>query len=129
MPDPATVEQVRTRFPLFADPVSFPDARIQLALDDAVLSMGKPKQWGNIYALAQSYLAAHFLARQVMAETSSGATTGSATGISVQNEISLQFSTLATAKTSDDPLLSTIYGQEYVKLRRRVVGILAGVAP
>ena len=55
------VATFRVRFPEFEDDTEYPDARIQLFLDDTVaIYMGSDEnRWCNKYDIAQAYLAAH----------------------------------------------------------------------
>jgi hypothetical protein len=55
-----TVADFRTRFPEFADDTAFPDARVQMFLDDAALCIDQDR-YGAMYDLAVCYLAAHEL--------------------------------------------------------------------
>lgn len=117
----------RLRFPEFADDTEYPDARIQLFLDDAVCFLGADEnRWKGKYNLAQSYLAAHLLTvgtKSEVGDTSAnvGAVTSkSAGGVSVSKGY-----TPKNSSHSDDYLMSTVYGQQFINIRDMCfVGVL-----
>jgi hypothetical protein len=129
----ATTENIRLRFPEFSDETEYPDARIQLFIDDAVAQMGtNEKRWCGKYDIAQAYLVAHFL---TLATNSEAGDTSAKTG-PVQSKtaggVSVTRAASDASKRSarDDYLLQTAYGQRYDDLRRQCfVGVRAAVWP
>lgn len=120
----------RTRFPEFADRIEFPDERIQLFIDDAVLRMGtNENRWQNKYDYAQAYLVAHFLA---LAEQTEAGDAGSKVG-AIQSKTAggvsvTRSSSPGTDSADSNYLLSTAYGQKYDIIRRSCfVGVSVGV--
>jgi len=119
----ATVGEFRVRFPEFSDPVDYPDARIQMALDDAAMFMGTNEQrWCNSgkYDLAQSYLAAHLLV--IGDRTAAGDTSGAVGPIASKSAggVSVTRAVFTNPNTSDLDLWlsSTGYGQYFLAIRR-----------
>lgn len=123
------VSTFRTRFPEFSDNTEYPDARIQLFLDDAVnLYMGtQESRWCNKYDIAQAYLSAHLLSMGTATEvgdTSSKAgpvSSKSAGGVSVTRAV------IAKERSDEDEFYaSTSYGQQFLNIRNTCfVGVLA----
>jgi hypothetical protein len=108
-----TSDQFQEDFPQFTNTDSdFIDSAIAtsaLMLDRAV--------WGGLADRAQSLLVAHLLAIRDQASQTGGRSTGNLTGLSVPNEISLQYSQ-AAGSGSQSGLSSTVYGQEFLQLQR-----------
>ena len=114
------VATFRIRFPEFSDVTEYPDARIQLFIDDTVLYIGSDEtRWCNKYDIAQAYLAAHLLSIGTLSEagdssSSSGAiTTKKAGGVSVTRASNSS----QELGTSDGFYISTIYGQMFLNIR------------
>lgn len=109
----------RIRFPEFADDTEYPDARVQLFIDDAQEFMGDDEnRWCGKYDKAQAYLAAHLLAagtKTELGDSSSNAgpvTSKSAGGVSVSKSI------VAKDRSDlDDWYMSTSYGQQFLIIR------------
>ena len=113
------VATFRVRFPEFASDSEFPDARVQLFLDDATLYMGTDEgRWGVKYDIAQANLAAHLLTLGTNSEAgdsssqSGSITSKSAGGVSV----SMSTPTLSRSEI-DSYLATTVYGQQYMNIR------------
>ena len=109
----------RVRFPEFNDNTEFPDARIQLFLDDATLYMGTDEShWRGKYDTPQAYLAAHLLTLGTNSEAgdnssqSGSITSKSAGGVSV----SMSSPTISRSEI-DSYLATTVYGQQYMNIR------------
>lgn len=117
-----TVAEFRTRFPEFADDTEYPDARIQLFIDDTQLAYigTDEKRWGGKYNYAQAYLAAHLL---VTAEASSAGDSSvkvgpvsskSAGGVSVTRAVASK-----DRSDGDDFYMGTVYGQRFMMIRNQ----------
>ena len=114
-----TEADFRIRFPEFADDTEYPDARIQLFLDDTVLWIGSDEdRWCNKYDLAHCYHAAHLLTIGTNTEAgSSGANVGpisskSAGGVAVTKAV-----TAKDRSDQDDAYASTSYGLYFLSIR------------
>jgi hypothetical protein len=117
-----TVSGFRTRFPEFSNATTYPDPRVQLFLDDAVLCVSETvyKQFTD---LAVYYLAAHEL---FLATKTSDASGGGAQNIGPVSSKSAGQVSVSRAvgsldlKDSDSYYLQTIYGQKYLSIRDKV---------
>lgn len=113
-----TTATFRTRFPEFSDLTDYPDARIQLFLDDAGLIVLESK-FNTLTDIATSYLAAHYLAvgdNTAAGDTSSG---GSITARAV-GSVSESFGSAPINNLADQLLSSTSYGLQYLRYRKLV---------
>jgi hypothetical protein len=115
-----TVAEFRIRFPEFADDVEYPDARIQLFLDDAAnCYMGTDEnRWRNKYNYAQCYLAAHLLTVATGAEA--GDTSVKSGPVSSKSAGGVSVSRAVVAKDrsdQDDFYMGTVYGQQFLNIR------------
>lgn len=116
-----TVDQFRARFPEFCDKNEYTPERVQLFLDDATIFIGTDENhWGGSvkYNRAQSYLSAHLLVKATKSEmgdtnSSGNITSKSAGGVSVTRSSP----DVSNMSTDDADLMSTTYGQEYIKIR------------
>ncbi len=123
--------EVRARYPEF-DAATYPDARVQVAIDDAGALIGS--RWGTLAAQGQAALAAHYLATAQARIASTGGTTtttvngvGVATGavksmtvgdVSVTYETGGSSSTTTTrAANAQQQYGTTPYGLRYLELR------------
>lgn len=126
-----TVELFRTRFPEFVDNVIYPDARIQLFIDDTVtLYLGDDElRWGGKYDIAQAYLTAHLLT--VGTNSSAGDSNAKSGPISSKSAGGVSVTRAVQTKDrsdTDDAFATTVYGQQYMIIRDRCfVGILTAV--
>lgn len=121
------VAAFRARFPEFADDTEYPDARIQVFIDDALSDLGTNEtRWNGKYDRAQSYLSAHLL---VVGTKSEGGDSSSSAGI-VQSKsaggVSVSKSFVAKDRSElDDWYASTTYGQQFLIIRNQTfVGVL-----
>lgn len=108
-----TPTSFKVRFPEFA---AVADARIQLFIDDSVLSLNEVV-WGTKYDLGLDYLTAHYL---VLGEKSSAGNTGSNNETSSQavDGTSVSYNTAPVDSIADSYYTSTSYGQRYLALRK-----------
>jgi len=118
----ATIADFRARFPEFSDVVEFPDARIQLFLDDAVLiHIGDDEnRWGGKYNTAHAYLAAHLLF--IGTNTEVGSTAANVGPVSSKSAGGVSVTKAVVAKDrseGDDFYSSTSYGQQFIVIRDR----------
>lgn len=118
-----TPDIFRVRFPEFADETEYPEARIQLFLDDAAnCYMGTDEnRWCGKYDVAQCYLAAHLLSTATVTEASGGVGTSGTTGPITQKTAG-GVSVTRTANTKersdqDEFYMSSAYGQQFILLR------------
>lgn len=120
-----SVSGFRARFPEFAE-ADFPDARVDLALEDAALQINAGV-WRGKADLGMYYLAAHTLAIEGAAF---GGTGGSVPAGPVASEtvgdvsrsfVSAGASSSSSSSSANDDLAWTKYGQVYARMRRMVV--------
>jgi hypothetical protein len=116
-------DDLRTRFPEFADNTEYSDARIEMFICDAIDDMGSVEShWQGEYRYnkALSYLSAHYL---VLATDSEYGDTNAKYPIiqKTAGGVSLSYSGLAGASRTDyiKRLSSTTYGQEFLSIRGR----------
>lgn len=127
-----TIATFRLRFPEFSDDTEFPDARVQLFLDDAQVIIGSEEnRWCGKYDLAHAYYAAHLLSVGTNSELGDSASkvgaiqSKSAGGVSVTRT-----SAIKNKSDEEDWLLSTTYGQQFMIIRRGCfVGVLVATCP
>lgn len=122
------VATFRVRFPEFSDSIEYPDARIQLFLDDAkdcYLGTNEAR-WCGKYDYAQAYLAAHLLVIGTGAEAGDSSvkagpiSSKSAGGVSVSRAVMVK-----DRSDTDDFYMSTVYGQQFLNIRNScLVGVL-----
>jgi hypothetical protein len=114
-----TPDDIRIRFPEFSDPVEYPDARIQLFIDDTICIMGADESRWSCYDPAQAYLTAHFLA--VGTATESGSSSGTAGPITSKSAGGVSVTRGYTASPGmsqqDSFYSSTSYGQRFLLYR------------
>lgn len=123
-----TVAIFRTRFPEFSDDAEYPDARIQLFIDDSVEDIGSDEsRWYGKYDRAQAYYTAHLLTVGTKTEAGdASAVSGSiqsksAGGVSVTRSVSTK-----TRSDNDELLASTSYGLQFLTIRNSCfVGMMA----
>jgi hypothetical protein len=103
----------RLRYPDF-DAVSYPDPVVQSALDDAALEISAAS-WGSLYNRGAYALCAHLL----YSANVTGA--GSIGGISSRSigDVSVTF---ADGSSALDDLGASVFGCEYVRLRKLISG-------
>ena len=130
-----TIADFRTRFPEFCDRTLYPDARIQLFIDDTVCWMGTDENhWcssGQKYNYAQAYLTAHLLTKGT--NSSAGDSSGAAGPITSKTAggVSVTRSSIDTSNmsTTDADFSSTTYGQRYMEIRDQCfIGMLPAVS-
>jgi len=116
-----TPDDIRIRFPEFIDPVEYPDARIQLFIDDTVCVMGSNEARWACYDVAQAYLVAHLLT--VGTATEAGSSSGSSGPIQSKTAggVSVTRATVTSINQSqEDGFYSTTsYGQQFLIYRNR----------
>ncbi len=102
------------------------DSKIQFMLDDAALEVSE-SAWGTLYEKGTMSLAAHLLSIDQSNsddEDDSGGE-GNLASKSI-GDVSYSFSKATSESTSDDWYLSTSYGAEYLRLKKRIgMGIAA----
>ena len=120
-----TTASLRLRYPEFADTTMFPDARIQLFIDDAVIYMSDENRWLDFYELAQSALVGHFLAVALASESGDSS---SMFPISKQDvdDVIIE-SAVSAAKPNSSNLSTTTYGQVYQNFLRMTFTGMYGV--
>lgn len=121
------VATFRVRFPEFADDTEYPDARIQLFLDDAACYIGSDEsRWCSKYDLAQAYLAAHLLTVGTNTEIGSSASTAGPISSKTVGGVSVTRAVNAKDRSDADEFYSsTSYGQQFLIIRNSCfVGVL-----
>lgn len=118
-----TPDDLRTRYPEFADTTEYSDSRIEMFICDAIDDIGSVEShWQSEYRYnrALSALSAHYL---VLATESEYGDTSAKYPIiqKTAGGVSLSYSGLAGASRTDyiKRLSSTTYGQEFLSLRGR----------
>lgn len=113
------VSGFRARFPEFSAPADYPDARIQLMLDDAALQINRGA-WGIKADLGTYYLAAHNL---VIQDPAAAVTppNGSVQSESV-GEVSRSYAVSLTVSSNLGDFAWTRYGFLYDRLKRQILG-------
>lgn len=118
-----TPTDFKIRYPEFEE---VPDARIQFMLDDAALEVSEAA-WGALYEKGSMLLCAHLLSisQSNSDDDDSGGDTGNVVSKSI-GDVSVSFAKATSESSSDDWYLSTSYGAEYLRLKKRVgMGIVA----
>lgn len=118
----ATINDFRTRFPEFLCPLQYPDSRIQMFLDDALMDISVPK-FGDLADRAQVYLAAHYLALATGTMDGDAGTVGKVSNKSVDGVSVAYVSSTnqgSSGSNQKDIFESTSYGQYYLELVKRV---------
>ncbi len=123
--------EVRARYPEF-DAATYPDARVQVAIDDAGARIGA--RWGTLASQGQAALAAHYLATSQarIASASGGTTTTTVNGVGVATgavksmtvgDVSVTYETGGSSSTTTTRAASaaqqygtTPYGLRYLEL-------------
>ena len=112
-----TVADFRTRFPEFSNVTTYTDATIQLSIDDASLEVSSV--YGDLENVALSYLSAHFLTLSTEATSGDFGSKGGLASESVDG-VSTSYSNATIDSQSDQFLLSTIYGQRFLRYKKRL---------
>lgn len=115
-----SVADFRIRFPEFSEVSDYPDARIELFLDDAVDFMGdNESRWCGNYDKAQAYLAAHYVYEGVLSEVGdAGAKAGPIVGKSAGGVSVTRTGSSSSVKSDEDNyFLTTKYGQRFITYR------------
>lgn len=112
-----TPDNFRIRFPEFEDAGTYPDARVQLFIDDATATVN-----GNCSNsdLMICYLAAHLLLLSTQTATGNTKTTQSIASKAVDG-VSVSYNGGISDDVTDN-FYSTAYGQRYVDLRNNCIG-------
>lgn len=117
-----TIAAFRTRYPEFSDETLFPDARIQMFIDDAAIWMSEEERWLDWYSLAQFCLVAHFLAVATITE-SGDSTSLFPVALQEVDDVVIK-SAVSDVKPTMDNFVTTSYGQCYKRyLKMTFTGI------
>lgn len=113
------VATFRIRFPEFASASEYPDARIQLFIDDTICYMGSDEnRWCGLYDKAQAYLAAHLMT--IGTATEAGDSSASAGPIISKSAGGVSVTRATVAQDNGSQFYSsTSYGQTFLSLRDR----------
>ena len=114
------IATLRTRFPEFSDNTEYPDARIQIFIEDAqLIYMGADEnRWQGKYNYAQAYLVAHLLITAEASEAGDSSvkvgpvSSKSAGGVSVTRAVATK-----NRSEGDDFYMGTVYGQRFMMIR------------
>lgn len=119
----------RARFPEFEDDIIYPDARVQVMLDDAVLlGLGDDENhWQGKYDIAHAYLAAHYLVLAIRTEAGDSSAVVGPVVSKTAGQVSVTKSvTTKDRSDGDDLLASTMYGMRFLSIRNSCFsGIIA----
>jgi hypothetical protein len=118
-----TPADFKIRYPEFSE---VDDSRVQFMLDDAALEVSETR-WDTLYEKGSMALAAHLLSisQSNSEDDDSGGEEGNLTSKSI-GDVSYSFAKATSESSSDDWYLSTSYGAEYLRLKKRVgMGIVA----
>jgi len=120
-----TLPDFRFRFPEFGDVALYPDGRIQMVLDEAVILMADEPKWLDWYVLAQYQLVAHLL---TIYSSSESGDAGSMFPTKRQEVDDVIVENAVSDFAADTSLIhSTIYGQRYYTYLRLTFTGLYGV--
>jgi len=116
----ATLDIFRMRFPEFGDKTEYPDVRIQLFLDDAILlHIGSDElRWNGKYDVAHAYISAHLLTSATSTEI--GDTNSKLGPISSKSAGGVSVTRAVVSKDrsdKDDFYMGTSYGQQFLNIR------------
>lgn len=120
-----TITDFRTRYPEFSDPILYPDARIQMFIDDAVIWMSDETRWLDWYNLAQFCLVAHFLAVATLSENGDSNANFPIKKQEVDDVLIEQ--AVGDISPTMDNFHTTTYGQSYYRYLRMTFTGLYGV--
>jgi len=120
-----TIADFRTRYPEYSDDTLFPDARIQMFIDDAVVWMSESTRWLDWYDLAQFCLVAHFLAVATITE-SGDATSMFPIALQEVDDVIIK-SAVSDINPTMDNFHTTAYGQCYYRYLRMTFAGIYGV--
>jgi hypothetical protein len=114
-----TVPQFKIRFPEFSDNTEYPDARVQMFIDDTVMYMGSDEtRWCNQYNYAQFYLAAHLLIKGTFSEAGDSSSKSGEVSSKSAGGVSVSYTLVAKDRSdTDNFLISTSYGQQFKNIR------------
>lgn len=132
-----TLTDFRARFPQFGSTDDYPDAFIQIRIDDTECEMSE-SVWGCFFAKGQAYLTAHYIAISDLTSGGTGVTgvgSGSAFGSQThkslssesEGDTSVSYSSasgtagIMAGAGTDELLASTLYGQQYIELRSKAI--------
>lgn len=122
----ASSDNLRVKYPEFADTTEWADATIDIFLGWAAAELDA-ETWGCHFEAGSYALAAHMMAIAKRSKAAQGSSIGGASGgISSlktgDEQISYFAPSMPSSSTADDTALgSTMYGLEYLRLRERVV--------
>lgn len=119
-----TAESFKTVYPEFSTET---DERVTLFIGKAQTLAGNATKWGALYDEAVEALTAHRLARSNEAASSeNGKSAGPKTRLDVENQYSETYASPTQGKSSksaeDAEYSQTVYGQQYLAVKRRVIG-------
>lgn len=114
-----TLQEYRSAFPEHS---AVSDAAVNFAIDRANTEIGD-EFLGARTVLAQKYYAAHFVQADAVASASDPAATGPVSSMSA-GEMSVSFAVATPAAASKDDFQSTKYGQRYVQIISRGIGMV-----
>jgi len=116
----ASVADFRTRFPEFADDTTYPDARIQLFLDDAAMCVDEGV-YGKFYDTAVCYLAAHMLYLGTLTSSGSGGASVGPISTKTAGGVSKTYAINSLDLNDSDSYYSqSQYGLTFMSIRAKV---------
>jgi len=115
----------RARFPEYSVVADYPDAYVQVFIDDAIEDVNQTKFKETIADRITAYLAAHYL---TIAELSKAGNQGTVAPVASQSvgEVSVSYAVANLDKGSSAYYKATVYGQQYLALLKRYcVGMIS----
>jgi len=112
-----TPTDFRTRFTEFSDDIQYPDARIQLFIDDATATVNAKCPNSNLMIC---YLTAHLLVVGTQSASGDDGTIKPVASESV-GDVSVSYGG-ARGDNPRDNFYSTIYGQRFLDLKKNCIG-------
>lgn len=115
----ATIVGFRTRFPEYSDINTYPDARIQMFLDDSALCIHSPV-YGAMYDMAIYYLSAHELFMAIGTAKGAGSNVGPVSS-KTAGSVSVSRAVASVDLTQGDSYYTlSQYGVKYLSIRDKV---------
>ena len=112
------VQDIQIRFAEFANVAS---ATIQYWIDLAAASYVDQNAWGQSFSEGVILWVAHNLALSALAAAQGGVAAGKGTTSERVDSLSVSYSGDVVKMQADDPLMLTLYGQQFVRLRSDAV--------
>lgn len=125
-----TLEQFKARYPEFQDSQRYPDSYLDLKIDDIHECEIGEAAFGCFYGRALATLAAHYIALDDISKSSGVGGSVALNPVASQSEggVSESYAVQAADQKSNDAdglLRSTLYGQQFLRLRELAINPVA----